>query len=155
MRKRLVALSCSGLLLACGEPPPPAPSAVIRTCPTAVCLGDDFATNIHLDATKSAPRLTLVTDPDADPSKLDFQWSFSGAKMLFDLGDESQADVVIAMAGDRPLHVELRVENEVGGVSTALETVAVTPLDDTGSCPLPKPEDDTSDDCVSIGAAKQ
>lgn len=134
---------------ACGEPPPPAPSAVIRACPSSVCVGDDFATSIRLNGKKSAPRLTLVeAPPDPDEPPLKVRWSFSGSDWLFD--NESlptQPDILVSMAGDRPLHVTLRVENSVGGVSEALETLSVTPLDADGTCPLPKPEDDTSDDC--------
>jgi hypothetical protein len=142
-------------LAGCGEPPPPAPSAVIRACPASVCVGDDFATSIHLDARKSAPRLTLVeapAKPDAPP--LSIRWSFSGSAWLFD--DESRAtepDILVSMAADRPLHVTLTVENEVGGVSEALRTLSVTPLAEDGSCPLPSPADDISDDCLSIGPA--
>jgi len=142
-------------LLGCGEPPPPAPSAVIRACPAAVCLGDDFATSIHLDASKSAPRLTLVEVPaDPDEPPLSFSWSFSGSGMLFDRGTTAEPDILVSMKADRPLHVRLRVENADGGVAEALQSIAVTPLDEAGLCPLPDPEDDTSDDCLSIGAGQ-
>lgn len=142
-------------LVACGEPPPPAPSAVIRACPASVCVGDDYATSIHLDATKSAPRLTLVEAPvDPDEPPLSVRWSFSGSAWLFDNdGVATQPDVLVSMAADRPLHVKLRVENSVGGVSEALKTISVTPPDEAGSCPLPEPADDVSDDCLAIGPA--
>lgn len=152
--KGLVALSCSLFALGCGEPPPPAPSAVIRACPGSICMGDEFATSIHLDATKSAPKLTLVEAP-VDPSEppLSFEWSFSGSKMLFDKGTTAEPDILVSMQADRPLHVRLRVENGAGGVAEALETISVTPLDEDGLCPLPDPLEDTSDDCLNIGAA--
>lgn len=141
--------------VACGGPPPPAPSAVIRACPSSLCVGDDFATSIHLDATKSAPRLTLVeapVDPNEPPLKI--RWSFSGSEWLFD--NESQAtapDILVSMAADRPLHVKLSVENSVGGTAEALKTISVTPLDESGGCPLPAPIDDQTDDCLGIGPA--
>lgn len=142
-------------LAGCGEPPPPAPSAVIRACPSSLCFGDDFATSIHLDATKSAPRLTLVqAPPDPKEPPLKVRWSFSGSAWLFDNdGVATQPDVLVSMAADRPLHVGLRVENSVGGVSEALKTISVTPLDEQGACPLPAPIDDPSDDCLAIGPA--
>jgi len=43
----------------------------------------------------------------------------------------------VSMAADRPLHVRLRVENAERGVSEALVTIAVTPRDANGQCPLP------------------
>lgn len=154
MRKGILAFFGAALALGCGEPPPPAPSAVIRACPGSICQGDDFATSIHLDATKSAPRLTLVEAPkDPNEPPLDIEWSFSGSKMLYDVGTASEPDVLVSMAADRPLHVRLRVENAAGGVAEALETISVTPLGEAGVCPLPKPEEDTSDDCLNIGAA--
>lgn len=119
-----------------------------------MCAGDDYATSIRLDATKSAPRLTLVEAPvDPNEPPLEVRWSFAGSAWLFD--EDSQADqpkILVSMAADRPLHVTLRVENSVGGVSEALKTISLTPLDESGSCPLPDPIDDTTDDCLAIGA---
>lgn len=149
----LVALAVA--VVGCGEPPPPAPSAVIRACPASLCVGDDFATSVHLDAKKSAPRLTLVEAPrEPDEPPLQLLWSFAGAEMLFD--DESvptSADILVSSRADRPLHVTLRVENAAGGVSEALKTISITPLGDDGSCPLPDPIDDDSEDCLAIGPA--
>jgi len=143
-------------LAACGGPPPPAPSAVIRACPSSVCVGDDYATSIHLDATKSAPRLTLVEAPvDPQEPPLQIRWSFSGSAWLFDNESQpTQPDILVSMAADRPLHVTLRVENSVGGVSEALKTLSVTPLDAEGVCPLPDPAEDETDDCLGIGPAE-
>lgn len=149
------ALACVALALSsagCGEPPPPAPSAVIQVCPPSVCVGDEFSTSIHLSAERSAPRLTLVESPvDPNEPPLSFEWSFSGSKMLFDRGAATDAEILVSMAADRPLHVGLRVENGEGGVAEALETISITPLDQGGVCPLPTPEDVTTDDCLAIG----
>lgn len=121
-----------------------------------MCVGDDFTTSIHLDAKKSAPSLTLVeAPPDPNGPTLRFRWSFTGAKWFFD--NESQADaddILVSTAADRPLHVKLRVESSAGGVSEAIKSISVTPLDADGLCPLPEPIDDTSDDCIAIGPAE-
>jgi len=132
------------VLISCGSPPPPAPSAVITLAPAAVCIGDNFQTEIQLDSKGSAARLTLVPappDPNAPPLKL--KWSFSGS--AFQIGGDPTRDhtiedsLTVTMAGDRPLHVTLHVENEVGGTSEAIASIAVTPLDENGNCPLPSP----------------
>ena len=140
-RSVLFATSCAAL--ACGEPPPPAPSAVIRACPSSVCVGDDFLTTIHLDATRSAPRLTLVeAPPDPDEPPLELKWSLSGKEWKdwkFDLGGAKDPDMAISMAGTRPLQVTLRVENAAGGVAEALKTISITALDAAGECSLPDP----------------
>jgi hypothetical protein len=139
--------------LACGSPPPPSPSAVIRACPAAVCLGDAFTTGIHLDATKSAAHLTLVYVPPkpGDPP-LDMRWSFSGAAMQYDTGGATDPDILVYTAADRPLHVTLHVENSEGGVAEETRSIAVTPLDAAGNCPLPDPETDDTGDCPDIGS---
>jgi len=128
-------------VMACGEPPPPAPSAVINASPMAVCVGDAFATAIHLDAKQSLPNLTLVYErPAPDSPPLKYTWSFEGSESTLDDGALDADTLVVRMAGDRPLHVRLRVENSVGGVSEALTSIAVTPLDPSGACPLPPAE---------------
>lgn len=127
-------------IASCGEPPPPAPSAVITMSPTSVCVGDAFTTPIHLDATSSAQTLTLVyVRPDPDAGPLQFTWSFSGSAIQIDDGDTSSDSLTLRMQGDRPLHVTLRVQNASGGVTEALSTVSITPRDSTGQCPLPPP----------------
>jgi len=142
MGKRGWLLIASVLSAACGEPPPPAPSAVIKVAPEAVCIGDDYATTIRLDASGSAPYLTLVyVPPDPDAPPLGFSWSFSGSKQALIDGDVHSAQLSLAMAADRPLHVLLRVENSVGGVSELKKTIPVTPLDAAGVCPLPPVEE--------------
>jgi hypothetical protein len=91
-------------------------------------------------------------DPGEPPLK--FRWSFSGSGWLFDNESRpTEPDILVSMAADRPLHVNLRVENSVGGVSEALKTLSITPLDADGACPLPDPIDDITDDCLGIGPA--
>lgn len=131
-----------GLLIvaiaACGGPPPPAPSAVISASPTSVCVGDAYTTTIHLDGKQSSPRLTLVYEkPDPSEPPLRMKWSFSGSAVEIDTGDDVSDELTLRMAADRPLHVRLRVENAEGGVTEALTTISVTPLDENGQCPLP------------------
>jgi hypothetical protein len=140
MRRSLPYVLCA-LAVSCGEPPPPAPSAVINASPKAVCAGDGFATAIHLDAKQSLPYLTLVyVRPAPGSPPLKYTWSFEGSGSTLDEGSLDADALVVHMAGDRPLHVRLRVENSVGGVSDALTSIAVTPLDESGACPLPPAE---------------
>lgn len=123
-------------LSACGEPPPPAPSAVIALEPSSVCLGDDFQTLIRLDASESAPTLTLVpVAPEPDDPPLRLHWSFSGAEHRVVEGDVHSVELGVTTAGDRPLHVALEVENAEGGSATTLKTVAITLPGDGGPCP--------------------
>ncbi len=128
------------IAIACGSPPPSAPSAVIVMSPTSVCVGDAFTTPIHLDGTSSAQSLTLVyarPDPNAPP--LSYTWSFEGAAMQFDDGNAHSDTLTVRSAGDRPLHVTLEVRNSLGGITDALATLSITPLDTAGRCPLPPP----------------
>jgi hypothetical protein len=139
-RAIVAVLSLVALATACsGGPPPGAPSAVIHASPSTVCTGDAFMTPITLDATRSTPHLTLVAEPpDPKEPPLRFSWSFAGADVHVMTGDPAKdATLVVAIAGDRPLHVTVHVENGEGGATDALTTVAVTPLDATGACPLP------------------
>jgi hypothetical protein len=130
------------VLMGCGEPPPPAPSAVISITPEAVCVGDEFETTIVLDGSDSAPYLTLVyVPPDPNDPPLDFQWTFTGSERSVIDGNTKSAMLSLAMKGDRPLHVKLRVENSIGGVSEVEKSVAVTPLSEDGTCPLPPVEE--------------
>lgn len=140
MSRSLRYLLCA-LAVSCGEPPPPAPSAVINASPKTVCVGDGFATAVHLDAKQSLPYLTLVyVRPPKDSPPLRYTWSFEGSASTLEDGSLDADALVLRMAGDRPLHVRLRVENSVGGISEALTTIAVTPLDANGACPLPPAE---------------
>lgn len=142
MLRRTVFLVIGLVSAGCGEPPPPAPSAVIHASPEAVCIGDEYETTIVLDASDSAPYLTLVyVPPDPDAPPLRFAWSFSGSQKTLLDGNEHGAELSLAMKGDRPLHVTLEVENDIGGVSSATKSIAVTPLDTDGNCPLPPVEE--------------
>jgi hypothetical protein len=132
-----------------------APAAVINATPTSVCYGDAFRTQIHLDSRGSSPELTLVyTRPDPDAGDLKFDWSFSGAvctgldsdpptcNVKIDpastdaLGEINGSDVLLTIAGDRPVDATLKVTNAAGGVTIAELTITITPLDDAGACPL-------------------
>lgn len=114
-------------VIACGAPPPDPPTAVVRATPSSVCLGDDFATPIRLDASESAAGLTLVpVPPPEDAPELSYAWAFSGAEVR-ELGrGEAGVTVDVATAGDRPLHVQLTVRTAQGGEATTLHTVPIT-----------------------------
>lgn len=157
------------LASACSGPPSNVPAAVINATPTSVCVGDDFRTPIHLDSNGSSPVLTLVyTKPDPDAGTIKYAWSFSGAvcvgipaspgdwvtlegkaadacDVLLDPSavdannDVNGTDVLLSVAGDRPVDVTLVITNvDAGGTLTAHTTITLTPLDDAGTCPLPK-----------------
>lgn len=131
-----VGLALSWVAVGCGSPPPPAPSAVIVVAPSAVCAGDDHQTEIVIHARDSQSRLTLVPvapEPSAPP--LAIHWSFSGAEHRIVDEDPDRQQVVLTIAGDRPLHVRLRVRNADGGEAIALTTVGITPPDsESGVC---------------------
>lgn len=137
------ALSCGlaiGLACSCGSPPPPAPSAVIAVSPAAICQDDAFTTPIELDASGSSPKLTLVyVRPDPNEPPLSFHWSFEGSAIQIDDGDSESPQVTLRAAGDRPLHVSLRVRNAEGGETVALTTIGITLRDPNGACPMPPP----------------
>jgi hypothetical protein len=140
--------------MACGSPPSPAPSAVVNATPASVCAGQE--TVVELDSSGTAGHLTLVPAPP-DPSEypLTVRWSFPGFELatcatamapciegvdhtneqLMTPSDVSSLS--IRVAGDRPLHVALRVTNAKGGVGDAFATISLTLPDDTGQCPLP------------------
>lgn len=146
--------------LACSGPPPPSPGVVITANPTSVCQGDDFKTPVHLDSVGSSPELTLVfaaAQPDA--GTLNYSWSVTGAvckglpsdpnpcDVVIDpssvdaLGNLYNSDLLLTMAGDRPVYVSLTVtvayaDGTTGGSSTAQGVVPITPLDSSGHCPL-------------------
>ena len=154
-RGALVLRALGALAIGCGTPPPPAPSAVIRACPAQVCVGDNFSTWIHLDAKKSSSHLKLVYEPPAaDEPPLDFTWSFGGSDWNLDSGELDADDIVVTFAAGRPLHVKLRAENSEGGTAEALRTIAVTPRDEDGTCQVPPPEEDLSEDCIAIKPAE-
>jgi hypothetical protein len=132
------ALLVGATALACGSPPPSPPSAVITATPEAVCQGDDYRTSVHLDGSKSSADLSLVYSPPApNAPPLVYAWSFEGSEyMLSNASDPTSDAVDVTMAGDRPLEVHLQVQNAAGGVSVTLLTIAITPPDASGRCPL-------------------
>src|ERR1035437_1099098 len=88
-------------VMACGEPPPPAPSAVINASPKAVCVGDAFATALHLDAKQALPDLTLVyVRPPPGSPPLKYTWSFEGSESTIEDGSLDADTLVVRMAGD-------------------------------------------------------
>jgi hypothetical protein len=142
------------LFLACGSPPPPAPSAVINASPASVCAGQE--TVVVLDSTGTAGHLTLVpAPPDMTEYPLKVHWTFPGHTMTtcektmtlpcidgvdrttdsLMIGDVST--VSVRVGGDRPLPVQLHVENAHGGANDAFMTVSITLPDESGNCPLP------------------
>ncbi len=128
---------------ACSAPPPGAPSPVIVLTPTTVCLGDDYRTPITLDGTSSSPALTLVpVVVDASAPPLQFLWTLSGSAYRITQGSLTSSKLVVTMAGDQPLQVDLRVQNQSGTTADMAATVSVTLLVDAGgsgagsACPL-------------------
>ena len=77
---------------------------------------------------RSAEGLELMTMPlrDFRPSSVDT------------LNQVSGSDVLLAIAGDRPVDVTLVVTSDAGGTLTAHTTLTITEPDDAGACPLPK-----------------
>jgi hypothetical protein len=148
----------------CSAPPPPAPAAIVNVTPGSVCIGDNFQTQVHVDSRGSSPKLTLVySPPDSDAGDLIFAWRFSGAvcqgtlggaamtlggapcssyDVLLDpsgvdaLGNVNNSDVLLRIAGDRPVFVALQVTNAAGGVTETETAIPITALDDAGACPL-------------------
>ena len=122
--------------LACGGPPPPLPSPVILATPTTVCLGDDYKTRITLDGTQSSAALTLIPSPPvAGAPPLQFVWTLAGSAYRIVHGTLTSDTLVVTIAGQEPLQVDLEVRNGSGTSAVATETVSVTLLD-AGVCPL-------------------
>jgi hypothetical protein len=126
----LALLACS----ACSSPPPPQPSPVIVTTPTTVCAGDDYKTPIMLDGTMSTSMLTLVP-AEIDGGQVSFLWTLSGSPYRLVSGSLTDAKLVVTMAGDEPLQIDLKVTNGTGGSQDAVGTVSITLLEG-GACPL-------------------
>ncbi len=141
------------IAFACSAPPPPAPGVVIESTPSAVCFGDNFQTQVHLDSRGSSPTLTLVySPPPPDAGQLDYLWTFSGNVCLglpsdpttCDVkidpddvdphGNVSSSDVFLTMSGTVPLQFSLTVTIEGGGATTIQSTVPITALE-AGVCP--------------------
>jgi hypothetical protein len=106
----------------------------VRADPSSVCLNDQFETTVRLDASESQPALSLVpVAEDPEGPSLSFEWSFAGAAYEDRGRDPSGIELLVATAGDRPLHVTLRVENEAGGEATTTHSVPIT-LPDFVAC---------------------
>ena len=137
--KRLLVL----LAFACGSPPPAAPSAVINASPASVCANTESV--VTLDSSGTAGHLTLVpAPPDKSEYPLKIKWTFPGhaittCEKTMDrpcidgvdrtsdslmVGDVSTMDVRVS--GDRPLEVNLHIENAKGGVNDARITIPIT-----------------------------
>jgi len=146
-------LATSPWLLSCAEQPAEPPPAVVTAEPESVCYLDDFATPVTLDASGSAPSLTLVpAEVPEEGWSLVYDWVLSGAAHVELDRDPSDVWLQITTAGDRPLHVELTVHNDVGGEATTLFTLPIT---------LPDPPRDCSDkgcpvdfECVAVAGGQ-
>ena len=129
--RALVGVLLGALVCACAPSSPHPPSAVAVAEPDTVCLGDDHRTPILLDARESAQRLTLV--PEAEPPDLPpltYAWVLEGDDVRIIDGDMASEQLTVTMAGERPLHVYLRVESAAGGTSDTAITVSVTQAED-------------------------
>lgn len=124
------------LLAACAQSSPHPPSAVAVAEPDAVCLGDEHRTPVLLDARESAQRLTLV--PEAEPPDLPplrYFWELQGDEHRIVDGDLQSEQLTVTVAGERPLHVWLRVESSEGGSSETMISLSVTEASGPGpSC---------------------
>ena len=123
-----VAIGLGFALAGCGGDPGVAtPTAVITARPDALCLGDDYQTIVELDASNSAPGLTLL--PATAPLEgfaLVYAWELTGAAHRIEGQDPKGITLRVSTAGDRPLHVALTVTNEEGGQATSLRSLPVT-----------------------------
>lgn len=113
------------LLVACqqelGRPPVPR----FEIDPAYVPQGDDFHTEVSLDASASADELD---DPD---SPLGYEWSFDEDRVRIVRGNENAVIIAITVPGDRPVTISLTVEDPDGQRSTLEQRLGVTvPEDD-------------------------
>lgn len=122
-----------GLLSACGSPPVDPPTAVVRADPASVCLNDNHATDVHLSGADSTPGISLVPVERDEDASLAFEWALSGAEHRVVSRDPTGVELVVTTKGDRPLHVELTVENAAGGRATTLLSLPIT-LPGPGVC---------------------
>lgn len=115
------------LLLGCAGPPPAPPSAVIVITPGAVCAEDGFVTPVTLSGATSSGRLSLVpVPPEPGAPELTFRWRLSGDEHVIVSGGLDGEELEVLIAGERPLVVELTVDDGVGGTAHALRTVGFT-----------------------------
>lgn len=141
-----------GLIAAfgCAGPPPVPPTAVIDASPEEVCAGDAYSTRIVLSGARSAERLSLVPAPPGpgDPP-LSYAWELDGDARHVIAGELDEDELTVVMAGERPLHVTLRVTTIDGGEAETLRTIGVVfpvvPTCDEG-CP-------EGSSCVQRGGA--
>ncbi len=101
-----------------------------------VCQGDDYRTPITLDASSSSASLTLIpapATPGAPP--LTYLWTLSGSAYRIVSGTLTSDKLVVKIAGDQPLQVDLNVQNGLGGSADTTDTISVTPPYDAGVNP--------------------
>jgi hypothetical protein len=144
VRAAFVLAALAGAFGACNGPPPSAPSPVIATTPTTVCIGDDYRTRILLDGTQSTPSLTLVPAP-FEAGLLTYAWTLGGSAYRIVDGSPTAPKLTVEMAANEPLQVALDVTLPNGGSLTATATVSITLLNEAGVCPL------TLASCVAPG----
>jgi hypothetical protein len=136
---RGVSLAGALAVASCAGPPPGPPSAVVLTNPATVCIGDDYRTPITLDGTQSGSALMLIPSPgDAGAPPLQYLWTLAGSAYKVVSGSVTSSKLVVTMAADQPLQVDLRVTNGAGTPADGTATVSVTSLSD-GGCPLGNP----------------
>lgn len=114
-------------LVGCAGAPPDPTTAVIVATPSASCADDGFVNPVTLSGASSSARLSLMPgppEPGAPP--LLFRWTLSGDEHAIVAGGLRLAEVVVVVAGDRPLVVELEVDDQLGGVADAIIAVGLT-----------------------------
>ena len=122
-------------LVGCAGPPPPVPTSVIVLTPSASCVNDGFTNLVTLSGATSSARLSLMPgppEPGAPP--LLFHWTLSGDEHVIVGGGLELAVVEVVVAGERPLVVELEVDDQLGGIAESIRTVGLTWF--VGSIPL-------------------
>jgi hypothetical protein len=122
---RSAAIIFLALSLGCGAPPSPPPTAVIDASPSAICQGDAFETPIEISGARSAVQLSLVPSPPDPSVPLEYTWELEGAEHMILEGALENAELTIATAGDRPLHVALTVTDEEGGRARTVRTIGL------------------------------
>lgn len=144
------------------------PLAALQMAPAAVCAGDDYTTQIHLDADGSQAKAHLPGGPvQAGHCVTRVAWSVSGSAYQVDAGelacefpcpcDEPDAcdtgcPVTITLDGQHTATVTLEVQNELGETDLAIVPVALVaaqPCDgDDDCCPTAATGGDCQEVCV-------